>query len=378
MPYHGSILFLNEATNGSLLIFLHPPLEKNDQMIEEITSFGGLVTRTLNNNAIIITSPENLDDAVHSYDHERKIYDVKFVEDTISQEKPLCIQDYVLFDPLQTTKTSRVKRRHSKESIINRKPKRFTAEEDFKFAKTIFAKCKSISVDQRGYESFYIPGSFYKNFAKMNGRTPESWRQRFKNYLLVFGVMNYLEYHILMIQNKKKPLPVNLANPRWLKARIAAAKVDVCLHYPGLPADRSLLSLITFVDLLPKNTNANLEGNNQRVRPTNDHKPDTAKTKKTNGVSIQKSHAIFNEFEPDHQDIQYDTEEPGLLHPTMINNHRMTRIHLFPKLRTTRKNLREPDFTTRESSDIDVPFQNVGIDDNQGSLSVESSPFQEL
>ncbi|GME77219.1 unnamed protein product [Ambrosiozyma monospora] len=379
MPYHGSILFLNETTNGSLLIFLHPPLDRNNQMIEDITSFGGLVTRTLNNNAIIITSPERLDDVIDTYDHKRKLYDAKFVEDTINQERPLHIQDYVLFDPSLSTKTSGFRRHHSKEPTITSKSKRFTAEEDFNFAKTIFANCKSISVDQRGYESFYIPGTFYTNYAKMNGRTPESWRQRFKKYLLVFGLMNYLEYHILMIQNKKKPLPVSLANPKWLKARIAAAKVDVCLHYPGLPGNYSLLGQITFAEPLPKTATVNTKGNHLKRRSAHEHNSDKAKIRKTNGITTQKPHTIFSDFESDN-----DFSGPEIAdrctpenEQEQQNNGDSDLSHLFPKLRTPRKNLREPDFIAGESSDKSTLLQNFDSDDDD-SFSLESSPFMEL
>ncbi|GME85596.1 unnamed protein product [Ambrosiozyma monospora] len=120
-----------------------------------------------------------------------------------------------------------------------KKVQAFTALEDFQLAKDVYNAADTFDVDDYYYESIILPPHFFQRFASSHGaiRTPESYRQRFKNYLLPFGVTVYLKYYITVLKEGEEPLPSNSANSNWLKARKAAKGLKKALRFPAMDMD---------------------------------------------------------------------------------------------------------------------------------------------
>lgn len=128
----------------------------------------------------------------------------------------------------------------------------YTAYDDIILCKTIYENI-DIVTNERGYENIVFPTSFYDKFAKLyDNHTPESWRQRFKNYILVFGIANYLKYYIIQIKNNKTPLPTNTANKEWLLARNHMKKTDgPKLYFPGVPEGNDIINNNLYLISIP-------------------------------------------------------------------------------------------------------------------------------
>lgn len=118
----------------------------------------------------------------------------------------------------------------------------YIAADDLIFCKTIYYKL-DIETDEKGFETVVFPTNFYDKFANVyDSHTAESWRQRCKNYILVFGVANYLKYYIMQVKQNKVPLPANQANKEWLNARKHIRKSDCPkLYFPNVPQDNSFI-----------------------------------------------------------------------------------------------------------------------------------------
>lgn len=114
----------------------------------------------------------------------------------------------------------------------------FTALDDMILCKTILIHL-TINTDNRGYESVVFPTNFYDRFADVYfTHSSESWRQRYKNYIQVFGIINYLKYYIIQVKSNKTPKPVNTANKEWLEARKECKKLDVArMFLPDVPVE---------------------------------------------------------------------------------------------------------------------------------------------
>lgn len=114
----------------------------------------------------------------------------------------------------------------------------FTALDDMILCKTIMIHL-TIETDNRGYETVVFPTNFYDRFADVYfTHSNESWRQRYKNYIQVFGIMNYLKYYIIQVKSNKTPKPVNIANKEWLEARKECKKLDVArMFLPDVPVE---------------------------------------------------------------------------------------------------------------------------------------------
>ncbi|GME89397.1 unnamed protein product [Ambrosiozyma monospora] len=127
----------------------------------------------------------------------------------------------------------------------------FSALEDFNLARTIYKKAIEFSTDERGYESVQYPTGFFTEFSKKHpARSRESWRQRAKKFLLVFGVQNYLKYYITQRRNDEEPLPSNKVMPDWMKARQAGRKnmSAPTYYFPNLPLENYLID--EYLDLV--------------------------------------------------------------------------------------------------------------------------------
>lgn len=118
----------------------------------------------------------------------------------------------------------------------------YTAEDDLILCKTIYLKLDMVT-DEQGFESLIFPTNFFDKFSNVYvGHTPESWRQRYKNYISVFGIANYLKYYILEVKQNRKPLPANTANKEWLQARKHIRKTDCPrLYFPNVPQENSFI-----------------------------------------------------------------------------------------------------------------------------------------
>ncbi|TID30341.1 hypothetical protein CANINC_001043 [Pichia inconspicua] len=114
----------------------------------------------------------------------------------------------------------------------------FTALDDMILCKTIMIHL-TIETDSRGYETVVFPTNFYDRFADVYfTHSNESWRQRYKNYIQIFGIMNYLKYYIIQVKSNKTPQPVNVANKEWLEARKECKKLDVArMFLPDVPVE---------------------------------------------------------------------------------------------------------------------------------------------
>lgn len=118
----------------------------------------------------------------------------------------------------------------------------YSAEDDLLLCKTIYLKL-DIVTDEKGFESVIFPTNFFDKFAIVyDTHTPESWRQRYKNYLSVFGIANYIKYYIMQVKNDEEPLPVNNANREWLQARKHIKKTDCPrLYFPNIPQENDFI-----------------------------------------------------------------------------------------------------------------------------------------
>lgn len=126
-------------------------------------------------------------------------------------------------------------------NIISNKLVHFTAEDDFIFCKTIFLNLE-MEIDDTGFEKVTFPTGFYDKFASVyNNHTSESWRQRYKNYLSIFGVINYLKYFIRQFKLNLTPLPANIANKEWLISRKESKGSTKKLYFPDVPLENDYL-----------------------------------------------------------------------------------------------------------------------------------------
>ncbi|KAH3661641.1 hypothetical protein OGAPHI_006491 [Ogataea philodendri] len=123
-----------------------------------------------------------------------------------------------------------------KDYNIKKKTTSFTAWEDFEMCKTIYTKLRP-SVDEKGFEIINFPTGFFDNYANTHpNHTSESWRQRYKNFLSLFGVTNYLKYCIMQVRQEKEALAANVANKDWLSARKHLKKAaGPKLYFPNIP-----------------------------------------------------------------------------------------------------------------------------------------------
>ncbi|GMF97652.1 DNA binding protein [[Candida] boidinii] len=107
---------------------------------------------------------------------------------------------------------------------IKNKTTPFTATEDFLACKAMFTKLKP-TLDEKGFDKLNFPTGYFDQYSKENpNHTPESWRQRYKNFIILFGIANYIKYYISTVKQNCEPLPVNLANKGWIVQRAAWKK----------------------------------------------------------------------------------------------------------------------------------------------------------
>mgnify|MGYP001571188279 CR=1 FL=1 len=127
-------------------------------------------------------------------------------------------------------------------TMITNKLTAYTASDDLILCKTVYFKL-DIVTDEKGFETVIFPTNFYDKFAVVyNSHSAESWRQRFKNYISIFGITNYIKYYIMERQQGKTPLPVNLANKEWLQARKHIKKTDCPrLFFPHVPQSNDFI-----------------------------------------------------------------------------------------------------------------------------------------
>ena len=128
----------------------------------------------------------------------------------------------------------------------------YTAEDDLLLCKTIYLKL-DIVTDDKGFESVVFPTNFFDKFAIVyDTHTPESWRQRYKNYLSIFGIANYIKYYIMEVKNDEEPLPANIANKEWLQARKHIKKTDCPrLYFPNIPQENEFIDENLYYIALP-------------------------------------------------------------------------------------------------------------------------------
>ncbi|GMG36155.1 unnamed protein product [Ambrosiozyma monospora] len=339
-------LFINPLGKPFTFV-LCPPLNEDTELIQIITSNGGIIAVNPEDHTIILA--KKLDSIPEDYIFSYKVYDNQLIYDTIAQGIHLDFEDYILSQPFidnsnifnQTnintsdnanenlppnqTKNLRkftpsedvvlleevrkrpwlghkghtiyqeisqlpffIERRRSKASLRERiktlckfqigyvykadglkkllKDEHgnyirdyniktafvdFSALEDFTLARTIYKKAIEFSTDDRGYENVQYPTGFFAEFSKKHvGRSRESWRQRAKKYLLVFGIQNYLKYYITQRRNDEEPLPSNKVMPDWLKARQAGRKnmTAPTYYFPNLPLENYLID--EYLDLI--------------------------------------------------------------------------------------------------------------------------------
>ncbi|KGK39353.1 hypothetical protein CAS74_004602 [Pichia kudriavzevii] len=118
----------------------------------------------------------------------------------------------------------------------------YNAEDDMILAKTVYQHI-DFTVDEQGFEIMVFPTNFYDKFASVYDNHPaESWRQRLKNYIIPFGIVNYLKYYILEMKQGRKPLPTHKANKEWLQARKHIRKTDCPrLYFPNVPLENDII-----------------------------------------------------------------------------------------------------------------------------------------
>jgi len=121
--------------------------------------------------------------------------------------------------------------------LIKGRTTSFTAADDFALCKVIYQKLNPYE-KPNGFETVLFPTNFFEKFCHIFVQhTSESWRQRFKNYLLIFGIKNYLKYYIVQKKQGLDPRPSNLANKEWMRARRELRKADnaLRLYFPNIP-----------------------------------------------------------------------------------------------------------------------------------------------
>ncbi|ESW98690.1 hypothetical protein KL918_001918 [Ogataea parapolymorpha] len=125
---------------------------------------------------------------------------------------------------------------------IKKKTTNFSAWEDFEMCRTIYMKLRP-TTDEKGFEIINFPTGFFDNYASSHPRhTSESWRQRYKNFLSLFGIANYLKYCIMQIRQDKEPQPANSANKDWLNARKHLKRASgPKLYFPNIPEGNEFL-----------------------------------------------------------------------------------------------------------------------------------------
>lgn len=118
----------------------------------------------------------------------------------------------------------------------------FTAADDFGLCKVVYERLHPKENDS-GFETILFPTNFFDKYSGIfPHHTAESWRQRFKNYLAIFGVANYLKYFIVQRKQGRQPLPSNLANRDWIKARRSLRKTDgPRLYFPNIPIENEFI-----------------------------------------------------------------------------------------------------------------------------------------
>ncbi|VEU19668.1 DEKNAAC100374 [Brettanomyces naardenensis] len=123
-------------------------------------------------------------------------------------------------------------------SLITPRIRPFSAIDDFGLCKVIYKKLNPQN-NNKGFETVSFPTNFFDKYgALFPQHTPESWRQRYKNYLQIFGVTNYLKYFIIQRHQGKEPLPSNAANRDWIRARRLLHKTDgPRLYFPNIPEE---------------------------------------------------------------------------------------------------------------------------------------------
>lgn len=137
-------------------------------------------------------------------------------------------------------------------STIKTKSRKFTAEDDMILSKTVFRQLNFIE-DEVGFETVEIPTSFYAKYAMVYpSHTKESYRQRLKNFLVPFGLRNYIIYYMMCRMRNQPALPAHAANVEWLKGRkqlrqwypTTGPNVDRSayrMYFPGFPKEEDWL-----------------------------------------------------------------------------------------------------------------------------------------
>lgn len=130
-----------------------------------------------------------------------------------------------------------------KDYTITTKVKPFTAEDDFGLCLFIYQNLP-LTKDKRGIETVFFPTKFFDFYSDAFKQHPnESWRQRNKNYLVVFGITNYLKYYILHRKMGEIVPPANEIDRNWMIARRELKKnVDGdVIYFPLIPNEDTFI-----------------------------------------------------------------------------------------------------------------------------------------
>ncbi|GMG22865.1 unnamed protein product [Ambrosiozyma monospora] len=231
-----------------------------------------------------------------------------------------------------------------------KKHKAFTALEDFQLARDAYKTSDTFDVDDYYYESVVLPTGFFQKFSSSHGgiRTPESYRQRFKNYLLTFGVTVYLKYYLTVLNNGEEPLPSNTANSNWLKARKAAKGLNKSLKFPGLDMDDdTILEDMNTVELGDEaSSNSKAKKGTKRQ-----------KTKKTK--SPQKRRKLSTDVHSDS-----DNESPDSPTPKARGKKKVSVLTKSPKKAATRSSNRIREANKSQVVDSESEMENEEMSDS--------------
>lgn len=194
----------------------------------------------------------------------------------------------------------------------------YTAGDDLILCKTIYLKLDVVT-DEKGFESVVFPTNFFDKFSAVyDGHTPESWRQRFKNYLSIFGITNYIKYYILEIKQDRTPLPANVANKEWLQARKHIKKTDCPrLYFPNVPQENEFINENLEYTTVPGYDHKIFEFDNpfRKSRSQNQKLEDESKTHVNKHNTDEKIDSTINSDESnplndENQDTEVFIDEP--------------------------------------------------------------------
>ncbi|VUG18121.1 DEBR0S3_02784g1_1 [Brettanomyces bruxellensis] len=178
--------------------------------------------------------------------------------------------------------------------LIKGRTTSFTAADDFALTKVIYQKLNP-SEKPNGFETVLFPTNFFDKFCHIFVQhTSESWRQRFKNYLVIFGIKNYLKYYIVQKKQGLDPQPSNLANKEWMRARRELRKADnaLRLYFPNIPMGNKFIDDNIDMIEVPELEGKNLEVFTPVIISSNSNDSDEEPVRKKQHTSNNQPHQI--------------------------------------------------------------------------------------